>query len=249
MSAQHCDDCFKGVRHEGEPQGEIIKIGGVESYVATPKGDYAKNKVILFLTDIFGMQLVNSKLLADTFAENGFKTVIPDILNGDPVVDFNDPNFDRDAWLARHTNDSWVEPVDKVVAALKAEGVTRIGSTGFCFGGPVAFYIAFKHGSHVTVVNHPARLAVPDDLEKYKKEATAPLLINSCEVDVMFPIESQKVADEVFGNGQFAPGYERTYWEGCTHGFANRGDPSDPKVKAGKEGAFLASVKWFQKYL
>ncbi len=103
--------------------------------------------------------------MADTFAENGFKTVIPDILNGDPVINFNDPNFDRDAWLARHTNDSWVEPVDKVVAALKAEGVTRIGTTGFCFGGPVAFYIAFKHGSHVTVVNHPARLAVPDDLE------------------------------------------------------------------------------------
>ena len=61
-------------------------------------------------------------------------------------------------------------------------------------------------------------------LQKYKKEATAPLLINSCEVDAQFPIESQKVADEVLGNGQFAPGYERTYWEGCHHGFAVRGD-------------------------
>lgn len=43
-------------------------------------------------------------------------------------------------------------------------------------------------------------------------------------MDAQFPIESQKVADELLGNGQFAPGYERTYWEGCNHGFAVRGD-------------------------
>ncbi|KAI0085737.1 alpha/beta-hydrolase [Irpex rosettiformis] len=251
MSAhpQHCDDCFKGVRHEGEPQGEIVKIGGVESYVATPKGDYPKDKVVLFLTDVFGIPLINNKLLADDFAENGWRTIIPDILNGDPIIDFNDPAFDRNAWIARHDINSWTEAVDKVVAALKAEGVTRIGTTGFCFGAPPAFYLAFKHESHVTVVSHPSRLAVPDDLEKYRKEATAPLLINSCEVDAQFPIESQKVADEVLGNGQFAPGYERTYWDGCTHGFAVRGDMNNPKIKAGKEGAFLASVKFYKKYL
>ena len=40
----------------------------------------------------------------------------------------------------------------------------------------------------------------------------------------MFPIEAQSKADEMFGGGKFAPGYERTYWDGCTHGFAVRGD-------------------------
>ena len=40
----------------------------------------------------------------------------------------------------------------------------------------------------------------------------------------MFPIEAQSKADEMFGSGKFAPGYERTYWDGCTHGFAVRGD-------------------------
>lgn len=28
----------------------------------------------------------------------------------------------------------------------------------------------------------------------------------------------------MLGNGQYEPGYKRTYWEGCTHGFTVRGD-------------------------
>lgn len=40
----------------------------------------------------------------------------------------------------------------------------------------------------------------------------------------MFGLEAQAKADEILGGGKFAPGYERTYWEGCTHGFAVRGD-------------------------
>ena len=50
------------------------------------------------------------------------------------------------------------------------------------------------------------------------------MLINSCEVDPSFPTEFQKIADEILGGGKFAPGYERTYWDGCNHGFAVRGD-------------------------
>jgi len=60
-------------------------------------------------------------------------------------------------------------------------------------------------------------------------------------------LEYQAEADRILKD--FGPGYRREYFEGCTHGFAVRGDLSDPKVKAGKEGAFRASVLWFKKYL
>jgi len=53
---------FLGVRHEGTPSGEFKKINGVDCYVATPEGDYAKDKVLLFLPDAFGMQLVNNQV-------------------------------------------------------------------------------------------------------------------------------------------------------------------------------------------
>jgi len=51
------------------------------------------------------------------------------------------------------------------------------------------------------------------------------------------------------GDGKFKPGYKREYFNGCTHGFAVRGDMNNPEVKAGKEGAFKASVEWFLKHL
>jgi hypothetical protein len=73
------------------------------------------------------------------------------------------------------------------------------------------------------------------------------LLINSCEFDQTFPVNIHDKVDALFAD--FKPGYERRYFEGCTHGFAVRGDLSDPKVKLGKEGAFEASVEWFKKHL
>ncbi len=66
--------------------------------------------------------------------------------------------------------------------------------------------------------------------QKYAAEAKAPLLINSCTVDQQFPPEAQTQADEILGGGKFAPGYTRTYWEGCTHGFAVRGDLVRPSL-------------------
>ncbi|KAH8104074.1 alpha/beta-hydrolase [Cristinia sonorae] len=249
---EDCKDCVIGNRHEGEPQGKIEKIGGYDCYVATPSGDYSKDKVVLFLTDVFGLKFNNNLLLADDFARNGYKTIAPDILVGDPLTDtaHQDPKFDFDAWRAKHGEDTWIPVVDAVVQSLKSEfGITRIGTTGYCFGAPPAFRLAFQNESHVTVLAHPSRLKVPEDFEKYREVSKAPLLINACEVDKQFPLESQAIADEILGGGKFAPGYQKAYWDGCVHSFAVRGDMNIPKVKAGKEGAFEASVRFFNKYL
>ncbi|KZT70802.1 chlorocatechol-degradation protein [Daedalea quercina L-15889] len=244
-----CEQCISGVRHEGTPEGKFEQIGGVECYVATPSGDYDKSKAVLFFTDAFGLALNNNKLLTDAFARNGYRTIIPDYMRGDPVpLDaFNKPGqFDMHAWIAKHGEDVWKPDVDNVVAALKAEGVTRIGTTGYCYGGPAALHLGYSNTSSATVMTHPSLLQ-PEDLERYRDESKIPLLINGCEVDHQFPPDFQAKADEIFKD--FAPGYEKTYWEGCTHGFAVRGDISDPKVKAGKEGVFEATVKFFQKHL
>ncbi|EPT00991.1 hypothetical protein FOMPIDRAFT_1023529 [Fomitopsis schrenkii] len=244
-----CTDCVSGVRHEGTPEGKIEKIGGVESYIATPSGDYDKTKVVLFLTDVFGIPLSNNKLLADDFARNGYLTIVPDYLRGDPIPEnaLDAPGkFDIGTWFARHGDDVWREDLDKVVAALKTQGVTRFGTTGYCYGAPPAFYLAYNNISAVTVISHPSLLK-PESIERYRDESKVPLLINSCEVDSQFPPEFQAKTDEILKG--FAPGYERVYWDGCTHGFAVRGDMSDPKVKAGKEGAFEAAVKFFKKHL
>ncbi|KAJ7060931.1 dienelactone hydrolase endo-1,3,1,4-beta-D-glucanase [Mycena amicta] len=249
----HCEDCFKGVRHEGTPEGKIEQLAGVDCYIATPAGDYASDKAVLFLTDVFGLSLLNNKLLVDDFARNGFYTVMPDMFEGDAipadamdaVTHRLDPAFDRERWFAAHAPELVLPIVEKVVAVLKERGITRIAATGYCFGARPTFDLAFTNSIHVSAITHPGRIAFPADLEKYAAVSTASLLINSCEVDPAFPEEACKAADGIFGEGRFEPGYRREWFAGCKHGFAVRGDMSDPLVKKGKEGAFKACVEWF----
>lgn len=44
------------------PTGTFEEIGGVRSYVATPTVEYPKDKAILYLTDIFGIDLPNHQV-------------------------------------------------------------------------------------------------------------------------------------------------------------------------------------------
>ena len=106
-------------------------------------------------------------MLADDFARNGYRTVMPDLFQGEALPEdvFTRTDFDREGWISRHGPTSWVPAVDDTVAALQAEGVTWIGTTGYCFGAPPAWHLAFKGLSKVTVVSHPSRLRVPEDLE------------------------------------------------------------------------------------
>jgi len=202
---------------------------------------------------VFGPRLVNAQLIADGFASNGFKVVVPDLFDGDcwpeAALTGGAPGFNMQEWFPKHGAEQTRKPLDAVIAALKSDGVTRIGTAGYCFGARYVFDLAFENVNHVSVVSHPSLLKIPDDLEKYLKTAGAPLLINSCTNDSQFPHEAQAKADEILGGGKFAPGYVREYFEGCSHGFAVRGDMSDPKVKAGKEGAFEKSVLFFKSHL
>jgi len=246
-----CKDCIKGVRLEGTPKGKVEKINGVDTYVALPEIDFPKDKAILFLADVYGMQSPNAQLLADDFALNGFAVYAPDYLNGDPIPleEMQKGTFDIMKWFQSHGTEQTTAPLMKVIEGLKEKGVTKFGATGYCFGGRYVFNLAFENNIHVAVVAHPSLLKFPDDLEKYLSSSKAPLLMNSCTTDSQFPIDKQALADQILGDGKFAPGYVREYWEGCTHGFSVRGDMKDPKVKAGKEGAFKASVEFFIKHL
>ncbi|KAI0258507.1 alpha/beta-hydrolase [Gloeopeniophorella convolvens] len=248
-----CDKCFQGVRHEGEAEGKYEVIGGYNTYVATPAGDYPKDKAILYLLDAFGLGLPNNPLQIDSFAQNGFKVYAPDIFEGDPapsdLLVFSDPTkFNIREWLARHPPERALSIVRKVMEALREQGITKFAGVGFCYGGRLTFDLAFINEIVASSVAHPSLLQ-DGDLEKYFAESRAPLLINSCEIDEQFPKERRERADELFGDGKFAPGYQQAYWDGCTHGFAVREDLTDPKVKAGMEGAFKNTVEWFRKHL
>lgn len=247
-----CKDCIVVVHHEGTPEGKIEEIGGVRCYIGTPTKEYAKDKVLLFLPDVFGIDLINAKLVVDDFARCGYKTVAIDYLLEDPITDetFKSSNFSFMDWRNRHTDEKTRARIDPVIAALKEQGVIRFAATGYCFGARYAFDLAFENIISVTIVSHPSLLNIPHDLYRYKEESEAPLLINSCETDPQFPRNHQGTADDILGGGsQFTENYQREYFAGCNHGFAVRGNLSNPAIKAGKEGAFKATVAFLHKHL
>jgi len=246
-----CTHCISGVTHGGTPVGKVEKIGGFDTYVTKPQGEFPKDKAVLYLPDVFGIQLNNCKLLADDFAKNGFQVYAPDYLNGDPVseADMGSPDFNLGKWFVNHGQDKTRPVLDGVISALKEQGVTSFAAVGYCFGGRYVFDLAFENIIKVAATAHPSMLQVPADLEKLLATSKAPLLINAAEVDQQYPVESQAKGDEILGGGKYKPGYEKIFWPGTTHGFAVRGDLSKPEVKAAKEGAFKATVEFFIKHL
>jgi len=247
-SMSFCKDCISGVRYEGTSEGTYEEINGIKTYVATPKVDYPKDKAVIYLPDVFGLELPNNLLLVDDFARNGFKVVAPDLFEGDPVPPdaLSTGTFDLPTWISKHSADHTGKRARKVIEGLKAKGITVYGATGYCYGARLVFDLAFENLIHAAVVAHPSLLK-PEDLDTYIEKSKVPLLINSCDDDNAFPKSFAEAADKKFAG--FAPGYHRTYYEGASHGFAVRGDLSKPTVKAAKEGAFKESVQWLIKYL
>ena len=48
--------------HFQPPTGTYEEINGIKTYVATPTTDYPKNKAILYISDVFGLELQNNRV-------------------------------------------------------------------------------------------------------------------------------------------------------------------------------------------
>ena len=152
--------------------------------------------------------------------------------------------FDFKSWIEKHDERTTRPLVDAVIAELKNRGINEFGATGYCFGGKSRHAIIFSSSEDLTgkyvfnlaqdnvikvgAVSHPSLLQMPGDLEKLLAQSKAPILINSCDIDQQFPAESCGIADKLFGEGKYVPGYKRVHWEGCTHGFAVSHPNPDP---------------------
>ncbi|KAF8141934.1 hypothetical protein EV363DRAFT_1309421 [Boletus edulis] len=146
--------------------------------------------------------------------------------------------FNFSAWISKHGTDVTRPRIDNVIATLKHQGIKEFAATGYCFSGISLLNSAFNQLA-TSLISHSTKF----------KQTKVPLLINSCKIDQVFPIDSQAQADVILGGGLTKTDlYRREYFDGCTHGFAVRGDMSNPKVKAGKEGAFKAIVGFFLQY-
>lgn len=83
MSGAPCIDCFTGTVHLGTPTGTATTIHGLPVYVAKPPEGVTPKGLIVIISDAFGWDIVNNRLLSDRYAERGnFLVYLPDFMNG-----------------------------------------------------------------------------------------------------------------------------------------------------------------------
>ncbi|RYO90406.1 hypothetical protein DL762_002736 [Monosporascus cannonballus] len=243
--------CIVGVKHEGEPTGQDVRVSQWDAYLATPPSTAIAQHAdagILYIPDVIGIWQ-NSRLVADQFATNGYATLIIDVFNGDPVPLNRPGEFDLFAWLTRGSggdNPHTKEAVDPIVEAglryLKEEkGFKKIGAVGYCFG---AKYVArhYKNGIQAGFMAHPS-FVDEDELEGFK----APLSIAAAEVDDIFPTEKRHRSEEILAKK--GDPYQISLYSQVKHGFAMRGDMSKKHERYAREQAFLQAVTWFDNWL
>lgn len=159
--------------HAVQPLGHLETLFDVETYVT--RGTATSNSTIVFLTDDFGLNLVNNKLLADQYAsKTGLRVLVPNILpNGGlslstiglseklaaSVQWFNLVGHARRAWAAlritliltafslkvRRTFPSVLNYVRAVRASLPLG--SKLGIAGFCLGGHWSSRLCAEHAT------------------------------------------------------------------------------------------------------
>eukprot|EP01124_Arcella_intermedia_P021915 TRINITY_DN3152_c0_g1_i1.p1 TRINITY_DN3152_c0_g1~~TRINITY_DN3152_c0_g1_i1.p1 ORF type:complete len:266 (-),score=43.63 TRINITY_DN3152_c0_g1_i1:24-821(-) len=263
MNHEHC---FKGSRSTGTPTGEVIVLGGVNTYIARPPTD--SQSAIIIATDIFGYSFVNSRLIADEFAKAGFLCVIPDLFDGKPIseglLDLMDTkpsgvlshlSFFADIastvatqglpFFWNHLPPSKKLPIfDAVIAGLKQDfGVAKVGVQGYCYGGKLcALLAAAPDKVDAMATAHPSLLELAD-IEAIQK----PSLWCCAEVDQQFGAAMRQKSEAILQ--QHNQVHRFVDYPGTTHGFAVRGDSTEEVVARSAKGALEEAVQWFSQYL
>jgi len=265
----HCVNCVSGTLAAGTPTGEYITIGGVQAYSAKP-GNATPTSAIVICTDVFGHTLPNVQLNADALAkETGFLCLVPDLFNGDfmphnALDSFLNPpkgplpwwkSITRGfellwmfagavPWMYRHHDQTpKIAIMDNVINELRSKGISKIGVIGYCYGGKTVVKLAQAPNKVDTfVAAHPSALSQAD-FDNVQK----PGLFLIAGVDRMFPEASgQKGVNTLTKKGLKS---DMKVYPGTKHGFAVRGDESDPTIKQAKQAALDDSIKWFSSML
>ncbi|KAI8934324.1 hypothetical protein NX059_009060 [Plenodomus lindquistii] len=240
-----CENCKTGFKWDGTPTGKETKLDNIDTYVT---GDN-KERAIFIVTDLFGWTLPNIRLLADAYAKEASATVyIPDIFDGEVVHPdtMSDPErakkFDVMAFLGRHNKDTRWSQILQHAKTLKSQ-YSKVGAIGFCYGAWACLRLAADPKLIDAVsVAHPSMLEHSEiDGVKVPVQYLAP------ENDFAYTDELKAYTHQTMPKTGVP--WEYVYFPGMTHGFAARGDPSDPKQKEGLERAKRSAVAWFVEYL
>ncbi|OWO99356.1 hypothetical protein B2J93_8753 [Marssonina coronariae] len=233
--------CASGVLTGTNSTGKFETVGGINTYLAYPprKSENNTDVAILYLSDIFGVQLVNNRLLADSFALAGYFVAEPDLFGGDaiPVDGLSDPSFNFTAWNERHPPEVIDAIVASTIASLRQEyGVKKIVATGYCFGGKyIARFLAPGKGLDAGFTAHPSNV-----VDSEWEGIDAPLSIAYGQLDASNTPSQRAAAEAIFISKNAT--FQTTLYAGAEHGFAVRTNLTDPLKAFAQESAYIQAV-------
>lgn len=177
----------------------------------------------------------------DTIDFNSFDGEVVSIgmLGADPELA---KKFDLMEFIGRNSKEIRFPEIKANAIALKKElGFKKVGAIGFCYGGWAVFQLGAKSNPLVDCISmaHPSMCT-----EEEIAAVGVPVQINAPEMDTMFTQEMKDFCNNTIPS--LGVEYDYQYFPGLAHGFATRGDMSDPAQKKGLERAKNAAVHWFQ---
>ncbi|XP_023894324.1 endo-1,3;1,4-beta-D-glucanase [Quercus suber] len=221
-------------------EGTVQEFGGLQTYIT---GSPDSKLAIILISDVFGYEAPNLRKLADKIAGTGFLVVVPDFFYGDPIIDFNDPNFDVNSWLKVHNVDKGNEDAKAVIAALRSKGVSAIGAAGFCWGGVVLVKLASSTELHAAVILHPGPIT-----EDQINDVKVPIAILGAEIDHMSPPEQLKQFGEKLSAKSEFDSFVKIF-PGVAHGWTVKYNVEDESAVKSAEESHLDMLNWFAKYV
>ena len=253
-----CAECLVAHRVADAATGSVEQLAGaaLPCYVArapaaaagaaaagAAAAGTAAGRCIVIMTDIFGFELPNVRVVADAIAAAaGMPVYVPDILGGDAIAP---EKFDRatfPAWRERHGDAQTVPRAEAAIAALRAAGHARVGAIGYCFGGRYAALAAAAGLVDAYAVAHPSFTA-PADYAALRQ----PALFALAETDMAFPAEAAAEVEKALLGAGVAAEFRR--YPGTTHGFAVRPPPENAQALAARDDAAGAAGAFFAKHL
>ncbi|GAC94058.1 dienelactone hydrolase [Pseudozyma hubeiensis SY62] len=263
-----CVHCVSGFRIPGEPRGKMETIHGINTYVATPSqpSSDSASKAIIYFYDAFGLKLANNKIIPDQLADaTGLTVYVPDVFNGGGIDESSLAVAPSTAahmktaslftklrvgaafalatpFFVKNLPQSKIPTLKKWIDDLKqSNGYTRLGGTGYCYGGKLVIALNATGHIDVSVANHPSMIT-KGDIAAIKN----PILFNCAEEDPTFSENYAKEVEQQWKQDTSKPAHQFEYYPNTVHGFAARPNLGDKQVKEAFEKAFNQTVAFWK---
>lgn len=190
--------------------------GSFAAYRADPAG--APRGAIVVIQEIFGVN-EGIRRKCDHFASLGYMAFAPDLfwrlkpgIELDPDVE---PEFKEAlGWMGKFDQDKGVADIEATIRAARAASRGKVGVTGYCLGGRLAFMTAARTDSDASVGYYAVGV---DGLLGEKHAIANPLMLHIAGEDGFVPAATQKTMHEGLDDH---PKVTLHDYPGEDHGFA-----------------------------